>query len=104
MYILTAKKKGKKTHVHGHVAGNEERLAVDELVVPADELFPLVGPDLFELLVDVLVGLAADEVAAAADREVESAKGYHTALGAHRFLATGFHLVHQPFQEGETGR
>lgn len=87
------------SHVEGHVAANEESLAVDDLVVPVDELVPLMRPDLLRLLVDVLVRLGTDVVAASLDREIKGLEGHRAGRRAHDTLVLGFDLVHQPLEQ-----
>ena len=52
-----------------HIVSNEESLSVNDLIVPADKLIPLMRPDPLHFLIDILVRLCANVVAASLDRE-----------------------------------
>jgi len=58
------------SHVKGHVGANKDSLAVNDLVIPVDELIPLMRPDLLDLVIDVFMRLGTDVVVASLNREI----------------------------------
>jgi hypothetical protein len=58
------------SHVKGYVGANKDGLAVNDLVIPGDELIPLMRPNLLDLVIDVFMRLGTDVVVASLNREI----------------------------------
>lgn len=76
-----------------HVVSNKESLTVNDLIVPADELIPLMCPDLFHFLIDILVRLCTDVVAASLNREFQSLQRHRASRCSNRTLTFVVDLV-----------
>lgn len=92
------------SHVERYIGADEESLTVNDLVIPGNKLIPLMRPDFFSLLIDVLVRLRANVVVTPFDREIERLKRYRTARRTHSIFILGVDFIHQPFQEAQTRR
>lgn len=82
------------SHVKGYIGANEESLTVNDLIVPADKLIPLMGPDPLRFLIDVLVRLGADVIVASFDRKLNGLERYRAGRRPYGILVLGIDLVH----------
>lgn len=66
------------SHVKGYIGANEESLIVNNLVIPANKLVPLMRPDSFSFLINVFVRLGTDIIVTSFDCKIESFERYRT--------------------------
>lgn len=66
------------SHVKGYIGANEESSIMNDLVIPANKLVPLMRPDSFSLVIDVFVRLDTDIIVASFDCKIESFERYRT--------------------------
>lgn len=82
------------SHVKGHIGVDEDSFSVNDLIIPANKLVPLMRPDSLGLLIDVFVRLGADVVVASLDRKVERLQGYRAGRRVHGTFVLGADFRH----------
>jgi len=85
------------SHVKAYVGANKDSLAVNDLVIPGDELIPLMRPNFLDLVIDIFMRLSTDVVVASLNREIQSLDRYRTFRRKHSVLDVI--LLYQPLQE-----